>query len=117
MQQPLASVQEFLQSDQITGQVQPAKLAPFTGELSKVVFENGEPRTLTGEDLDQGIKPNTLLIVLLDNPDRPWNIKKSKVPPKRTGNFTAFMDEAEKAATLYGYLYVRAEKVANEFPA
>ena len=115
MQQPFDSVQEFLQSDKITGQAEPAQLAGFRGELSKGVVENGQPRELTGDDLHRGIKPDTLIIVLLNNPDRYWNIAKCKVPPERTGNFAAFMDEAEDSASLSGYLYVCAEKVTNEF--
>ena len=62
------SIQEFLNASQPTGQVEPVQLGGFRGELSKGIVEDGELRSLTREDLDWGIKPNTLMIILLKQP-------------------------------------------------
>ena len=115
MQQHFGTVQEFLQSEKITGKVKPVQLGGFSGELSKGVVQDRELRDLTGEDLERGIKPDTLIIALLDNPQSHGNYIKLENPPERTGKFAAFMDEAEDAASLAGYLYVRAEKVMSGF--
>ena len=108
------SIQEFLNTSQPTGQAEPTQLGGFRGELSKGIAEDGELITLTREDLERGIKPNTLVIVLLNNPDRPGNIYRCD-NPKRTGKFAAFMDEAEDAALRSDYLCIWADKVSTEF--
>ena len=109
------TVQEFLQSDQQWGQVEPPELGGFRGEVRKSATEIGQLRELTEDDLKQGIKTDTLVIATLNNPKRPRNIYKMEIPPKRTGKFAAFMDEAEQSATSSGYRYVRAYNIDNEF--
>jgi hypothetical protein len=105
-QQPFGAVHGVLNSEETAGQVEPAQLGGFRCELSKGEVEYGELRNLTGEDLKQGIKPETPIIVLLTNPERHGNFIKLKEPPERTGKFAAFMDEAGKAANQAGCLYV-----------
>ena len=77
------TVQEFLQSDQQWGQVEPPELGGFRGEVRKSATEIGQLRELTEDDLKQGIKTDTLVIATLNNPKRPGNIYKMEIPPKR----------------------------------
>ena len=109
------SVRAFLHSDEQRGQVEPPELGGFRGEVYKSATKIGQFRELTTEDLEQGIQPDTLVIALLNNPKRPWNIHKMESPPKRTGKLAAFMDEAEQSAASVGYHYVRVDNIDNEF--
>ena len=115
MPQLFESVQEFLQSDQQWGQVEPPELGGFRGEVCKSATEIGQLRELTEDDLQQGIRPDILVIRTLNSPGQEQNICKMEIPPKRTGKFAAFMDEAEQSATISGYRYVRVYNIDNKF--
>ena len=62
-----------------------------------------------------GTRPDTLIIVQVDNLDRTANWRRLENPPPRTGMFSAFMDEVEEVAASAGCRHVWVEKVANEF--
>ena len=100
-------MREFLQSGQRWGQVERPKLGGFIGGFRGEVYRSataiGQLRELTEDDLKPGIQPDTLVIAMLSNPERPGDIQKLEAPPKRTGKFAAFMDESERSVTSAGY--------------
>lgn len=108
------SSHDFLQTTEPIGQVEPARLGRFRGELSKGIMKEGELQDLTKGDLERGTRANTLIIVNLINHDRPTNFHCSD-NSQRTGKFAAFMDELEEATQVAGYQYIWVDKVVNEF--
>ena len=87
----------------------------FQGKVLKGLVEDQQLREFGREDLERGIRPDTLIIVNVLNLDRESNWKRLQRPPPRTGKFSAFMDEVEEVATKAGCRYVQVENVFNEF--
>ena len=79
------------------------------------IAPNGNLRGFTREDQEHGIKPNTLIVLNVLNHDRPNNHDRMQTPPRRTGLFSAFMDEVEEVAIQAGCRLVWVEMVFNEF--
>ena len=87
----------------------------FQGKVLKGLVEGQRLREFRREDLDRGIRPDTLIVVNVMNLDRDSNWERLQSPPPRTGRLSAFMDEVEEVATKAGCRYVWVESVFNEF--
>jgi hypothetical protein len=109
------SVQEFWDS-KVLG-IFPASVqqGSFVGQVLKGTVDNGRLRELRKEDVESGIRPDTLIVSQVLNLERNWNWDRLQNPPPRTGMFSSFMDEVEEVAALAGCRHVWVEKVANEF--
>ena len=83
----------------------------FQGKVLKGLVEDQRLREFRREDLERGIRPDTLIVVNVMNLDRDSNWKRLQSPPPRTGRFSAFMDEVEEVATKAGCRYVQVESV------
>ena len=109
------SVQEFWDS-KVSGWL-PASVqqGSFVGLMLKGIVDNGNLRELRREDVKSGTRPDTLIVVQVQNSERVWNWDRLKDPPPRTGKFSAFMDEVEEVAVRAGCRHICVEKVANGF--
>lgn len=111
------SVQEFWESEGLEGMTACVERDRFWGRLDKgvMIIEDSMARELTGEELQQGCQPNTLMVVQLENRDRSGNWRRLSTPPPRTGKFDAFMDEVEEVAIRFGCQFVWVDQVVSDF--
>ena len=75
------STQEFLGSNQLFGHVELPERDHFIAEVCKASTHARELRELTQDDVDNGTEPNTLLIKLVNNQTRHWNVYEKDTPP------------------------------------
>ncbi len=110
------SVQEFWNSGIVTGR-RPASVqhGSFEGRVLKGIVDEGRLRELSGEDVESGRWPDTLIVSLVMNHDRSENWDRLSNPPTRTGLFSTFMDEVEEVAADAGCSQVLVKRVANGF--
>ena len=109
------SVQDFWDAKDLEGEMAYIRQGSFQGKVLKGLVEDQRLREFRREDLERGIRPDTLIVVNVMNLDRDSNWKRLQSPPPRTGRFSAFMDEVEEVATKAGCRYVQVESVFNEF--
>lgn len=114
-QRPFNSVQHFWNSENLDGQAAYVRKGRFEGRLQKGVVEDGKLREFRCKDLERGMVPDTLIVLHLLNDDQVSNYDRMQPPPRRTGLFSAFMDEVEEAAAHAGCQRVRVVDVFNEF--
>ena len=93
-----SSVQDFWDAEDLEGQPASVWKGKFQGKLQKGLVDDGKLREFRREDLQRGIGPDTLIVLLLVNRDRHRNRERLQSPPPRTGLFAAFMDEVEEVA-------------------
>lgn len=109
------SVRDFWAAEGLVGQAAYVCKGPFQGKLQKGVSDDGELRDLRPEDMVRGVEADTLIVLHVLNHERPSNYDRIQPPPRRTGLFSAFMDEAEEVAFKAGCRLVRVEDVFNKF--
>ncbi len=109
------SVQDFWEAEDFEGQIGYVWKGPFEGEVQKGIAHDGPLREFRREDLERGIRPDTLIVRRVQNHDRPDNYECKQPPPRRTGLFSAFMDEVEEVAHQAGCRLVWVEDVFNKF--
>lgn len=109
------SVQEFWDAQRLEEQAAYVQQGNLVGKLQKGLVDNGQLRELRSDDIELDVRPDTLIVVQVNNLDRRWNWDRLQNPPPRTGLFAAFMDEVEEVAAGAGCRHVWVEKVANEF--
>ena len=106
-----SSVQDFWDAEDLEGQA----ASVWKGKLQKGLADDGKLREFRREDMERGLGPDTLIVLLLLNHDRKWNRERLQPPPPRTGLFSAFMDEVEEVATQAGCQCVRVADTLDEF--
>ncbi len=109
------SVQEFWDAEDLDGQVAYVRKGRFEGKLQKGLVDDGKLREFRRVDLEGGIVPDTLIVLHVLNHDRASNYDRIQPPPRRTGRFSAFMDEVEEVAIQAGCWWVWVEDVFSEF--
>ena len=108
------SVQDFWDTEGLEEQPGYIQNGPFEGKLRRGVVQ-GRLRDFSREDVERGIKPDTLIILHVLNYNRQGNYDCKQPPPQRTGLFSAFMDEVEEVAFLAGCRSVVVDAVYNKF--
>ena len=114
-QWPFNSVQDFWDAEDLDRQAAYVWKGAFEGKLQKGLVEGGKLREFSRVDLERGIEADTLIVMQVQNHDRASNYDRMQPPPRRTGLFSAFMDEVEEVAFKAGCRLVWIEDVYNEF--
>ena len=109
------SVQDFWDAEDLDGQAAYVRKGCFEGKLQKGLIDDRKLREFRRVDLERGIEPDTLIVLHVLNHDRASNYDRMQPPPRRTGLFSAFMDEVEEVAIQGGCRLVWVEKVFTEF--
>ena len=110
-----ASVQDFWDSEDLDGQAAYVRKGRFQGKLQKGLIDDGKLREFRRVDLEREIEADTLIVLHVLNHDRASNYDRMQPPPRRTGRFSAFMDEVEEVAIQAGCRLVWVEDVFNTF--
>ena len=108
-------VQAFWDAEDLDGQAAYVRKGHFEGKLQKGFVHDGKLCAFKREDRERGIEPDTLIVLHVLNHDRASNYDKIQPPPRRTGLFSAFMDEVETVAIQAGCPFVWVADVFNEF--
>ena len=106
------SVQDFWDAEDLEGRVWKGR---FEGKLQKGLVDDGRLRDFRREDLEQGLEPDTLILLHVINHERANNHDCQQLPPPRTGLFSAFIDEVEEVAIQAECRSVLVDKVFNKF--
>ena len=109
------SVQDFWDAERLDGQAAYVRKGRFQGKLQKSQVGDRELGEFPHVDLECGIEADTLIVMQVLNLDRGTNHYRLQPPPRRTGIFSAFMDEVEEVAFKAGCRLVWVEDVFNEF--
>ena len=109
------SVQDFWDAEDLDGQAAYVRKGRFLGKLQKGLVDDGKLREFRRVDLERGIEADTLIVLHVLNHNRASNYDRMQPPPRRTGRFSAFMDEVEEVALQAGCRWVWVEDVFNAF--
>ena len=109
------SVQDFWDAEDLDGQAAYVRKGCFQGKLQKGLIDDGKWREFRRVDLERGIEADTLIVLHLLNHDRASNYNWMQPQPRRTGRFSAFMDEVEEVAIRAGCRRIWVEDVFNTF--